>query len=462
MKMVMGALNGVRLQNLMTASAGKCSRATAAVAYATANNGFFEHCLSQGIYVEYFGLLDEDDAVSIPVLEKLVEAAPLQCSPRLLKGHFHSKIIWWHGYGVYIGSANLTNSAWTSNVECGIFYEEDEVLGTHIQTDLESQFSYLRKHSGPVTRQLIDGLKRIRPLQAAVNRERQKMADKFAEATKEIPTHVGLASGGKRPDDVGFTNFTQEWNETLDLLRNLAREFHKLDVHPKWIAPDVEPAVHFDQFLHAFYYDLVKTDRNSADNSKSVEVVNRAFELNRSNPRAALERAAKWWSALPVAPYDEDDFMHRAAPMIRGYFLKDRLPHWSLRDFQNVFFEVHAFKMHARQVKNKYLDLPVDHKTNIRERSDLVAARIWNAPREATQKSILEMLQFLIWGSNPSSVVERLYMAVKDDDLRFERLGQSSLGEAVGWARPDLLPPRNNRTNKALRCLGHPVTLFSD
>lgn len=381
MKMVMGALNGVRLQNLMTAAAGKCSRATAAVAYATANNEFFDHCLSQGIYVEYYGLLDEDEAVSIPVLEKLLDAAPLQTNPRVLKGHFHSKIIWWHGYGVYIGSANLTNSAWNTNVECGVFYDEDEVLGTNVQVDLENQFAYLRKNSGPVTRQLIAALKGIRPHQAAVQRERQKAADKFAEATKEIPTHTGLASGGKRPDDVGFTSFTREWNETLDLLRNLSRDFNKLGMRPKWVSPDVEGAVHFDQFLHAFYYDLVKAERNGGESVKSVEVVNQSFERNRSSPREALEQAAKWWAALPTAPYDEDVFMHRAAPMIREYFAKDRLPRWTLQDFQTVFFEVHAFKMHARQVKNKYLDLPADYRADIRERSDIVAARIWNSKR---------------------------------------------------------------------------------
>lgn len=462
MKLVMGALNGVRLQNLMTASAGRCSRVTAAVAYATGNNTFFEHCFSQGIYVEYFGLLDEDEAVAIPILEKLLEAAPIQCTPRLIKGHFHSKIIWWHGYGVYIGSANLTNSAWNSNVECGVFYYEEEVLGTHMQVDLESQFAYLRKHSGPVTRQLIDGLKHIRLQQASVSRERQKLTDKFSQASKEFPTHTGLASGGQRPDNVGFTNFAQEWNETLDLLRNLAREFDNLGLRPKWISHDVESAVHFDQFLHAYYYNLVKTRLDGIDDSRSIEIVNRAFERNRANPKSALEKAAEWWSTLSAAPYEEDDFMHRAAPLIRASFAKERLPNWTLKEFQQVFFEVHAFKMHARQVKNEYLGLPKDHKTNVRERSNILADRIWHSSREATQKPLLDMLEFLVWGTNPSSVVERLYMAVKDETFRFDRLGQSSLGEALGWARPDLLPPRNNRTNKALRCLGYSVALFSE
>ncbi len=47
------------------------------------------------------------------------------------------------------------------------------------------------------------------------------------------------------------------------------------------------------------------------------------------------------------------------------------------------------------------------------------------------------------------------------EDFQLRHFGQSSLGEAVGWARPDDYPPRNNRTNKALRALGHDVKLFS-
>jgi hypothetical protein len=41
MKVVMGAMNGVRLLDLMNAATKKCSRATAAVAYATHNSPFF-------------------------------------------------------------------------------------------------------------------------------------------------------------------------------------------------------------------------------------------------------------------------------------------------------------------------------------------------------------------------------------------------------------------------------------
>lgn len=55
MRVVMGEMNGVRLLDLMNASVGKCSRVTAAVAYATRSDPFFEHCQSSGTPLDFYG-----------------------------------------------------------------------------------------------------------------------------------------------------------------------------------------------------------------------------------------------------------------------------------------------------------------------------------------------------------------------------------------------------------------------
>ena len=54
MRTVMGEMNGVRLRELMTGAEGRCSRVTAAVAYATQNNPFFESCINNKIFLEFF------------------------------------------------------------------------------------------------------------------------------------------------------------------------------------------------------------------------------------------------------------------------------------------------------------------------------------------------------------------------------------------------------------------------
>ena len=462
MKTVMGSLNGVLLQNIMEDAKNKCSRVTAAVAYASNNNPFIDHCIENNLFLDYFGLLDEGQAVAVPVLQKMLEAGPLAVNCRLIKGHFHSKIIWWHGFGAYIGSANLTHSAWGSNVECGVFYYESEIVGTEMQEDLEQQFDYLRVNSSALTSELVKALKGLRNLDEEVQRALNKRESQFALATKDIPLHKGLAAIGPKVPTTAFTRFTSEWSDTLQLLRGLSKEFRAIARYPSWVSATAEPTVHFDQFLHAYYYVRVRDEKDDEENRKSVDLVNRAHEKNKTDRTLALRQAADWWSSLAEAPYGEDAFIRETAEFMRTSFSKEKLERWALSDFQRTFFEVHAFKTHARQVRNSFFGLPQGHKESARERSDRLAAWLWTAKREPGQKSIVELLLFLIWGTSPSNAVERLWIVTKQDEWRFDHLGASSLGEALGWARPDLYPPRNNRTNKALRSLGYDVRLFSE
>ena len=331
-----------------------------------------------------------------------------------------------------------------------------------MQLNLEQQFDYLRANSTPLTTELVAALLKLGPLNEAAYRAKQKVQSQFAIATKDIPRHNGLVACGNSNRTEAFTRFTSEWNETLQLLRGLCLEFHNLNQRPNWVAPQAVSAVHFDQFLHAFYYVRVRDEWEDNDTTRSVNLVNRAFEHNKQNPTTALREAAQWWASLKEAPYGEDDFIGNIAPSMRSRFTPTALASWTLTDFQQVFSHVHAFKMHARQVKNDLYGLPKDYKESAQERSDRLARWLWEQPRGPQKKSVIEVLQFLIWGTYPSNMVERLWIVTTDPMWRYDHLGPSSLGEAVGWARPDEYPPRNNRTNKALRSLGHDVRLFSD
>jgi hypothetical protein len=461
MQVVMGGLNGVRLVNLMNQATGKCSEVTAAVAYASQNDPFFEHCYSNKIFLTFYGLLDEGAAVAGPVLQRMLEEGPLAVNPRLIKGHFHSKVIWWHGFGAYIGSANLTSKAWYTNVECGVFFEESEIIGSQLQLDLEQQFSYLKDVSAPVDVELVNALNNLSRWEQGVHIARQKLKTQFDEATKGIPVHMGLTAPHSKLQTTALTRFTTEWTQTLQLLRGLCKDFTKLNKRPVWVPIDAEPAVHFDQFLHAYYYVKVRDEGGDGDSAKSVELVNRAYQKNRGNTGRALAEAADWWAALPEAPYGEGAFIGKTAPWIRERFARAELLAWKLEDFQNVFFEVHAFKTHARQMRNSILALPRGHSETELERSNRVAKWLWEMKREETQRHVKDLLDFLIWGESVPNIAERLWMVTTDPKWRYDHFGPSSLGEAVGWARPDQFPPRNNRTNKALRSLGHDVTLFS-
>jgi len=451
MKLVMGEINGVWMLDLMNAATSSCERVTATVAYATSNSPFFDHCLQNKLFLDFYGLLDEDQAVAIAVMEKLLNAGPFSARCYLVKGHYHPKVIWWHGFGAYIGSANLTHSAWSSNVECGVFYEEEEILGTPVQLQLEMLFDRVRQISKPLDAELIRDLKKIQDASNSVDRERAKLKSKFDEVTKRFPEHGGLTSPSA---STKLSLFALEWEQTLELLRGLRREFIALNLRPKWVAEDSNDTVHFDQFLHAYYYVRVREREDEDDSARSHERVNRFFEKNRTDKKGALIEAAKWWASLVEAPHGEGVFIANTAPHMQDLFAKERIATWTFEEFKDAMMGVNAFKMHARQVKNKFFGLPEGYRETLEQRAHRLAHWLWNLDRSG-KESLRDMWSFLIWGKSPSNMTERLWIVTNDEQWNFPRLGQSSLGEAVGWARPNDYPPRNNRTNKALRALGH-------
>ena len=58
---------------------------------------------------------------------------------------FHPKVIWWGGYGAYIGSANLTDSGWLRNIECGLFISDPELIQHGLDLELERFFEQLEQ-----------------------------------------------------------------------------------------------------------------------------------------------------------------------------------------------------------------------------------------------------------------------------------------------------------------------------
>lgn len=132
----------------------------------------------------------------------------------------------------------------------------------------------------------------------------------------------------------------------------------------------------------------------------------------------------------------------------------------TLQSFMEVFGNVNAFRMHARQVRNAEFGLPVEHHETMDARVRRLCTWLWEQ-RSTAGRTVRDVLEFVLWGTSPSDMEQRLWLGVWDERYRIGHFGQSTLGEAVGWARPNDYPPRNNRTNKALRALGHDVKLFS-
>lgn len=468
MEVVLGKLNDNLLSDLLTRAMESSRVIRAAVAYAQLNNPLFEFCREHSdVRLEFYGLLDEEGAVAPVLLSSLLKLGPLRADCRLLRGHFHAKVIWWEGYGAYIGSANLTHAAWFNNVECGVFYAEDELREQGIAEHLNAMFDHLRKHSVALTDELVAKLELMKADGRDLSDAKKRARGRFDELFSDVPHNPGLitvpAKGVKTntPRDA----FVREWNGTLQLLRGLSNDFAKMDLRPKWVASNAHPAIHFDQFLHAYYYDYVRgrlEDSDEEDDARGIELVERCFERNKGAPQAAFEAAAQWWAALPEAPYGEDEFIGVVGPRLATLLSKSAIERMNAESFRDAIRSVNAFRMHARQMPNGFFGLPVGHHESLEERVDRLAEWLWTSPdaRTATGKTVQQVLEFVIWGAAPRDMEQRLWLATSDSDWMVPRFAKSMLGESVGWARPSEYPPRNNRTNKALRALGHNVKLF--
>ena len=294
--------------------------------------------------------------------------------------------------------------------------------------------------------------------------QRERLNAKFDQLFGYLPDNPALTVKPPKghQENKALKKFAGEWMQTLQLMRGLSREFANLGARPKWVDADAHPTQHFDQFLHAYYYDRVRGSAGAEEDDElsGLDKIEFGFAKNSADPSAALKEAARWWAALPRDPYGEELFIRATAPSMRKQLSHDAVKKMDLPAFREALRHVNAFRMHARQVKDVEFGLPADHYETQDERVNRLCEWLWKQ-RTSTGKTVRDVLEFVLWGSSPMDMEQRLWLGVWGDDYRLPHFGQSSLGEAVGWARPDDYPPRNNRTNKVLRYLGHDVKLFS-
>ncbi len=465
MRTILGKLNDQLLANLAFEACAFCTHVEAAVAYAgRPDHQLLKTCKEKGLRLTFYGLLDEHGAVGVPFLKELLSWGPSRADVRLVNGHFHAKVIWWRGFGAYVGSANLTDKAWFNNIEAGLFLEEAELVLSGVGDQLDDLFDHLAKVSAPVTNEMIAKMESLAQDRRRVDEQEAKLKAKFAELFKGIQPNTGLIvkpAKGVR-ENKALKRFTAEWNGTLQLMRGLTKEFLDLKLRPGWVSPDAHPTIHFDQFLHAYYYDYVRggVERDEDDDLSGLEKVEATFAKHRTDPSAALKDAARWWAGLPSDPHGEEPFIREIAPGMQKELSRSAIQGMTQQSFTDAFGNVNAFRMHARQIKNRDFGLPTNHHESIEDRVRRLCAWLWQQ-RSPAGRTVRDVLEFVLWGTDPSDMERRLWLGVWDDGYRIGHFGQSTLGEAVGWARPDDYPPRNNRTNKALRALGHDVKLFS-
>lgn len=441
----MNGINGHYLRNITENSVEKTEEVLAAVAYATDAGLLFDWCWNNKIPLKFYGRLDDKVAVNPTILSSFLSRKSPNFVCRLVQ-HHHAKVIWWRGVGMYIGSANLTSSAWYKNVEAGCYFPEEEINDV-MASDIFDLFNTLETNSSPLTEELLEEMqKRSKALAASVPDAKDFWN---SPSFKKWPGLVQTAP--KKASDRKRAEFLEEWHATLQDLRNIGERVSLPENRPSWISSTAPVGAQADQFLHAHYYQHTFEGRKA--NYKQF------FEDNKTRKEGALTEAIEWWRKLPEAPREEDEMLNVTAP-----FLQEALSDKSLADmdeskFHEICMRVHSLQDYARRVPNKDVNLPDDGtQYTIPQKVDALAKRIWN-DQLSNGKRVKDLLRHILYGGSGEQLPERLWQGVADPAWKIDGLGISSLGEMVGWALPDRFPPRNGRTSKALRSLGYDVTV---
>jgi hypothetical protein len=445
MKLILGGINGHYLRNIIESAKDVTEEVLAAVAYASDPTLLFDWCWENSIPLKFYGRLDDSVAVSVPILEKFLNRSSPKFVCRLVKFH-HAKVIWWRGYGMYIGSANLSDRAWYKNVEAGCFFAKAEITPEMV-TDVQAMFAKLQEKSTPLNEELLK-----------VMTARAKALAKSAPDSSEFwnsPSFTnwdGLSqTSPKGALETRRNEFLKEWHETLQDLRDIGQLLQKPENRPTWVTEFAPAGTQTDQFLHAHYYQRIREGKRA----RYVEL----YEENKTRRNDALKEAIEWWRKLPAAPNQEDEMLNTTAPFLRDVLTESELSNLDEGRLREIFSGVHSIKGYAKRARNTSVGLQASGTTyTVPQKVDALARRIWGTT-SAYGKRVDETLLMLLYGGPSEELPNRLWDAVHDPKWKIEGLGISALGEIVGWALPDTFPPRNGRTSKALKSLGYDVTV---
>ena len=282
---------------------------------------------------------------SIPVRLDILEGFLTKRSPnyvcKLVAGYYHPKVIWWREYGVYIGSANLSGSAWFENIEAGIFLTEEELHENKLFSDLEDFFKYLDSRSHPLTEEI------YKQLSDWSNDESYKalwQTQEEFEKVRKLPKLKSISDVTKEKSQTKKKNeFLSEWNSTLQQLRDIARRVSSDTYRPSWVPEGTSAGTQADQFLHAYYEEQVHKQYKAA------------HRLNKDNPEKALVSAMEWWRERPEPESQSTELLVMTdwSVYLQQKLTRENIISLSEDDFVEVCKRVHAIRVHSRQGESR-------------------------------------------------------------------------------------------------------------
>jgi hypothetical protein len=189
---------------------------------------------------------------------------------------------------------------------------------------------------------------------------------------------------------------------------------------PIWINSDVPVGAQADQFLHAHYYERTFDGQHAKYEEH--------FDRNRNDPDSAILEALSWWHNLKAPTSSEAVTRNEWAPLLHTMLSADRISMLSETDLVEVFMRVHALRDHARRVENKVVGLPDSRHYTTEEKAAALARYVFRT-RSAQGLSVLDVLNYVLYGGSAYNLAGRLWEAIASSRYKIDHLGISAVGE---------------------------------
>ncbi len=277
MKLIANGLNKNFFRSLLPPSGAELDGVVAAIAYGDDRTELLEHCVSNKFRLDIWMRYDHKVPVSPVFLSKLLKNLMNNVFCKLVPDRLHSKVIWWKGHGAYIGSANLTDRAWNSNIEAGVFFTEADLIGSGMYEQLIEFFDNLEALDACVdlTEEIVKEQSLLFEIKTRKMAEERKL-----ERKRKVPVWEGVSFvDDKSVKDRRKDNFKKEWDFALSSIRNIASQIN--DFRPVWIESSTPEFWQVDQFLHAYYYNQVRQSNNTYPYEEY-------YQKNHKDPQSAL------------------------------------------------------------------------------------------------------------------------------------------------------------------------------
>lgn len=443
-----------RLDQINRTAVSECTSVDAAIAYVHQEGTLIDQCLRQKKCLRLWARLDYTLPIKIDILQTFIKRNSPNFQCKLVVKHFHPKVIWWRDYGIYIGSANLTNAAWFENIEAGIFLNEEEIHEQDLYDELSRFFNIIDECSESLTSEIFEKLRSWEE-ESQIQKAAYSFERDFASRKILPPIRPILDVTQKSVNSMRKEAFLKEWRSTLEEIRGIGRRISDDDFRPAWVPVDTSPGTQADQFLH-FVYENIREGLSYP--------YMQHFRQNRGNPEKALHRAAEAWKNESIPTGDDSmlSVMGEWSPLLRRMLSQESLLGLSQNDFVEVCKRVHAIRDHSMRISYRSygLNSRLPHMDgNLRHE---YFGKWLYRQKSPNGDSPLTLLYFVLYGGPLHDTADRLFEACNSPKKKISHFGLSSLGELIGWALPDHFPPRNGRTSKALKSLGFSVTVYGE